>query len=60
MLANLAPLLIVALQQTAALLIWPAELLQGDMIRLATLPLSIWAGARSAAWSTMRWRSGSI
>jgi drug/metabolite transporter (DMT)-like permease len=47
MLANLAPLLIVALQQTAALLwallIWPVELLQGDMMLLATLPLSIWA-----------------
>lgn len=63
MAAHLAPLLIVALQQTAALLwallIWPAELLR-EITRLATIPLSLWAWGPRVAWSIMRWRSGCI
>jgi drug/metabolite transporter (DMT)-like permease len=47
MVASLAPLLIVALQQSAALLwallIWPTELFQGAITGLTTIPLSMWA-----------------
>ncbi len=46
MVANGAPLLIVALQQTAALLwallIWPAELLARQSVDLAAIPITFW------------------
>jgi drug/metabolite transporter (DMT)-like permease len=45
--ASLSPLLIVALQQTAALLwallIWPLEIWHTGVPRLTTIPLSFWA-----------------
>ena len=47
MVANHSPLLIVALQQTAALLwallIWPVELWNAGAIHLTTIPLRFWA-----------------
>ena len=47
MVANHSPLLIVALQQTAALvwalLIWPVELWNAGAIHLTAIPLSFWA-----------------
>jgi drug/metabolite transporter (DMT)-like permease len=64
MVANHSPLLIVALQQTAALLwallIWPVELWNTGTMHLTAIPLRFWAWGPPAASSTTPWRSGCI